>query len=135
MKKVNNILPLFPTPGAPITATLTSDRDDFFLLMPLPFIFAEPLHEPQYWIETVRRTRGYCKVPGLGRKLVMPPYLKLSKENAPKSSVVWWKLKWPYLNHILRDNSWAHLEKIPDEVNKREIFKIKNENKVFLFFN
>lgn len=27
-------LPLLPTPGAPITATFTSPRDDFFLLIP-----------------------------------------------------------------------------------------------------
>lgn len=31
-------LPLFPTPGAPTTATLTSDSEDFFLLTPLELI-------------------------------------------------------------------------------------------------
>ncbi len=29
-----NYLPLFPTPGAPITATLTSPKEDFFLRIP-----------------------------------------------------------------------------------------------------
>lgn len=39
LEKEINYLPVFPTPGAPITATLTSDRDDFFLFITLEFIF------------------------------------------------------------------------------------------------
>lgn len=37
-KKKHSDLPLFPTPGAPITATLTSLRDDFFLRTPFEFM-------------------------------------------------------------------------------------------------
>lgn len=36
LKRQNS--PLFPTPGAPITATFTSDNEDFFLRTPFEFI-------------------------------------------------------------------------------------------------